>query len=75
MSHFDSDPQPPFPVENSSLYHFFMMERAEIDRLKWLESEREGRDIGIDRARWIWSMHGHRAKWLSEMRATTGLAS
>ena len=67
-------PSEPFPVENSTFYHFWLMERAEIDKLKWLESERAGADIGLDRARWIWAMHGHRAKWLGEMRSATGLS-
>jgi hypothetical protein len=63
----------PFPIENSSVHHFWIMEKVEIDRLKWLESEKAGRDIGADRAHFIWCFHGHRAKWLCEMRAATGL--
>ncbi len=65
----------PFPIENSALYHFWVMERVEIDRLKWLESERAGFDVGVERAHWMWLMHGHRAKWLAEMSCTTGIAS
>ena len=67
-------PVRPFPIENSSVHHFWIMEKVEIDRLKWLESEKVGFDVGAERAHWMWLMHGHRTKWLCEMRAATGLS-
>lgn len=71
-----SDPSiRPFPIENSLVYHFWLMEKAEIDRIKWLESEKAGFDVGVERAHFLWYFHGYRAKWLCEMRAATGLAS
>lgn len=58
----------PFPLEQSSYYQFWLMEKAEIDRLKWLESEKAGMDIGFHRAQWLWIMNGHRSEWLDQMR-------
>lgn len=44
-------------------------EEAEIARLKWLESEKRGHDIGIYYAEWLW-LTRHRAAWLAAIRAT-----
>jgi len=49
-------------VKNSSLYREFQAEREEILRHKWIESEKEGRDIGFERALTDWIMK-HRSKW------------
>ena len=49
-------------VKNSSLYREFKAEREEILRHKWIESEKEGRDIGFERALTDWIMK-HRSKW------------
>jgi hypothetical protein len=37
-------------------------ERDEIDRLKWIESEKVGYDIGFENALRIWQRH-HRDLW------------
>ena len=37
-------------IDNSQLYQEFLEERGQILRHKWLESEKEGRDIGFERA-------------------------
>ena len=34
-------------IDNSQLYQEFLDERGQILRHKWLESEKEGRDIGF----------------------------
>lgn len=45
------------------------LEKVEIDRIKWLESERLGFDCGIDRAVWVWETR-ERAIWLKRLRET-----
>ncbi len=40
-------------------------ERAEVDRIKWLESERRGHDIGLYYAHWIW-LTTERKRWLAQ---------
>lgn len=42
-------------------------EREEIMRLKWIESERRGYDIGLSRAVAIW-MINHKAVWMEEWK-------
>lgn len=47
----------------TTLYQEFMAERAEIDRHKWLESEKQGRDVGFDWALTDWVCR-YRKGWL-----------
>ncbi|MEO6184444.1 MAG: hypothetical protein ABIP71_15360 [Verrucomicrobiota bacterium] len=49
-------------VKNSSLYREFQAEREEILRHKWIESEKEGKDIGFERALTDWIIK-HRSRW------------
>ena len=49
-------------LEKSSLYQRYIVERDEILRHKWLESEKEGHDIGFERALVDWVLN-HRSKW------------
>ena len=49
-------------LEKSSLYQRYLTEREEILRHKWLESEKEGHDIGFERALVDWVLN-HRSKW------------
>ena len=49
-------------IDNSQLYQEFLEERGQILRHKWLESEKEGRDIGFERALLDW-VTNHRKKW------------
>ena len=44
-------------LERSELYLFLKAEKAEIDRHKWIESEKAGHDIGFDRAMFEWVRH------------------
>lgn len=45
-----------------SPYAEFQAELSEIHRHKWLVSEKEGRDVGFERALTEWVDH-HREKW------------
>ena len=52
-----------FPIEKSDLYQRYQLEKIEIDKLEWLESEKEGSAIGRERAEWIWATR-YRSAWL-----------
>ena len=54
-------------LSHSRLVREWLAEREEVLRHKWYESERAGRDVGMDRARVSWVMH-HRARWLKQRR-------
>jgi hypothetical protein len=49
--------------QGSTVYHEFQVELEEINRHKWIESEKAGHDIGFEQALMDWVMH-HRAGWL-----------
>jgi hypothetical protein len=49
-------------AERSSLYLEFLAEREEILRHKWIESEKQGKDIGFERALLDW-IRKHRENW------------
>ncbi len=51
-----------------SLYDEFLVEREEILRHKWLQSEKQGRDVGFDTALVDWVKH-HRETWKKEQQA------
>ncbi len=53
--------------EHSLVYREFMAEQEEIQRLKWLESEKRGADIGISRAVLYWTTR-HRLDWCKHRR-------
>ena len=55
-------------LKNSSLYREFQAEREEILKHKWIESEKAGRDIGIERALTDWIIK-HRSKWRKSRQA------
>lgn len=59
-----------FPTENSSYFRLIREEHDEIMKLKWIESERAGHDIGKDYAIWLWSMR-HRNQWLEARQSGT----
>ena len=50
--------------ERSLYYRHVVDECNEIDKHKWIESEKSGFDIGKDKARWSWITH-HKNKWHS----------
>lgn len=49
----------------SPLYEQFIAEREEIMKHKWIESEKQGYDIGFEKALTSW-MTQHRKDWLQE---------
>lgn len=54
----DSKPSP----TPGTPYGEFLAEQEEIQRLKWLASERVGQDIGFEQALNEWARN-HRAEW------------
>jgi hypothetical protein len=56
-------------ADKSSLYQEFLLERDEILRHKWIESEKIGKDIGFERALLDW-IRNHRDKWRDSRRQT-----
>lgn len=57
----------------SLLFREWQAECEEVLKHKWIESERAGRDVGMDSARVSWVVH-HRARWLKERRNPEALA-
>lgn len=49
-------------IINSNLYKDFLAEREEILKNKWFMSEKEGKDVGFERALLDW-VTKHRPKW------------
>ena len=47
---------------NSKMYRFLKLEIEEINKLKWIESEKAGRDIGKHKAVFLWVKY-HRDDW------------
>lgn len=54
-------------LRQSSVYREFQKEKNEINKLKWLESEKTGKDIGYEQALFMWARR-HRRPWLAERR-------
>jgi hypothetical protein len=51
--------------QKSALYQEFLAEREEILRHKWIESEKQGQDIGFERALLDWKFK-HCAAWRAQ---------
>lgn len=49
-------------LQNSTLYSEFQAELAEINRHKWIESEKAGHDVGFEFALTDWILK-HRGEW------------
>lgn len=47
---------------NSKMYRFLKLEIEEINKLKWIESEKVGRDIGKHKAVFLWIKY-YRDDW------------
>jgi hypothetical protein len=60
-------------LRRSLLFRAWQAEREEVLRHKWFESERAGRDVGMDSARVSWVLH-HRTRWLNQRRNSEGSA-
>jgi hypothetical protein len=50
-------------MQNTALYKRFTEEREEILRNKWYMSERQGSDVGFERALMDW-VSNHRNNWI-----------
>ena len=50
-------------LRKSLLYRQFQAEREEVLKHKWIESEKAGHDIGLERAMTDWILK-HRSQWL-----------
>ena len=48
--------------KRSKIYLILRQEQVEIDKLKWIESEKAGRDIGKHKAVFLWIKY-HRDDW------------
>lgn len=62
-----------FPVEVSSIYRLLVLEKGELEKLKWIESEKAKRDIGLDNAIIIWTTK-HRNGWLRAIRTSGSIS-
>jgi hypothetical protein len=49
-------------VNKNSVFKQYMAERDEIEKHKWLESEKAGEDIGFEKALMDWISY-HRTAW------------
>ena len=49
-------------LKKSLLYRQFQAEREEVLKHKWIESEKAGHDIGLERAMTDWILK-HRSQW------------
>ncbi len=53
-----------FCMQNSNLYQKFMELKKEIEKHKWIESEKKGNDIGFEKALTDW-VTKHRVGWVT----------
>ncbi len=61
-------------LKDSTLYQEFFAERAEILKHKWIESEKAGRDIGLECALTDWIVK-HRRQWRQWRRSQQAATS
>lgn len=54
-------------IQNTSLYKRFLEERDHILRNKWFMSEREGKDVGFERALLDWVFR-FRDAWIKDKK-------
>jgi len=66
LSNPDASPSlyyPPDTKTDQAVWAFFLDESEEILKLKWIESQKAGQDIGYEQAIQIW-MKNHRGSWV-----------
>lgn len=61
-----------FPIENSNMFKEWQLEKKAIDDFRYIESEKEGKDIGQFRAEWVWWTR-HQRTWRTNLRASGSL--
>lgn len=54
--------------EDNTIYKRFLAEREEILKHKWIESEKQGYDMGFENALIDW-MKNHRKNWLISLES------
>jgi hypothetical protein len=54
-------------VKQSAIFKEYLAMREEIDKHKWYESERQGKDVGFTYALFDWTMK-FKSKWLKERK-------
>lgn len=64
-------PAPSNTERTVNYYEKFLMEREEILRHKWIESQKAHEDIGFERALTNWVIN-HRAKWRESTKQKKG---
>ena len=52
----------------SKFYQYILEEREEVLKLKWIESQKHGHDIGYDRAWLVW-VRKHQVIWQEEKKS------
>ena len=60
----ESDAESQKILNRSSVFHELKREKNEINKLKWIESEKSGYDIGYEKALFLWAWV-HRSPWRS----------
>lgn len=60
-------------LRESKLYREYLAEREEILKHKWIESEKAGHDVGLEKALLDWIVK-HRASWRAERRQARSTA-
>ena len=58
-------------LQNTTLYREFLIEKEEILKHKWIESEKAGRDIGFETALVDW-ITKHRGAWRRSRQSNLG---
>lgn len=58
-----------FPIEKSEYYAFYLREREEILKHKWVLSERNHGEVSYSYAQWHWICN-HRSDWLAALKAS-----
>lgn len=61
-----------FPLSSSDYNQIYLIEKEEINKLKWKLSEQAGYDIGYQHAEWVW-FFSYRDKWLWGIRKSGNL--
>tara|TARA_R110000868_G_scaffold340493_1_gene601148 strand:+ start:639 stop:860 length:222 start_codon:yes stop_codon:yes gene_type:complete len=56
-------------IKNMSLYNTFVQMKIEIERHKWIESEKQRHDIGFEKALVDW-ISKHRLGWIDSYTTT-----
>ena len=63
-------------MQTPSLYQFFLAMREEIDRHKWIESEKRGYDVGLEFAMIDWVLRyktGWKHKYMLSLQQSASL--